>query len=144
MLFQRINRTDAEKIFIICQNVSGSTVTAGYSVVFDTGASVNGVRVTKCETTDMQAFAGVADEDIANNGYGRIQVYGYRSSVYITSSAGSSVVGDNLYPVGDAWGLRPADSGATAKAFGFLCEAITASAASSTYTLNAKAFIRAL
>jgi len=128
---------------MIVQNVSGSTVTAGYSVVFDTGGSVDGVRVTKPETTDMQAFAGVADEDIANSGYGRIQVYGYRSSAYIYSSTGSSATGDNLTVIGDIWGLTPATSIGTSKAFAFICEAVTASSSSQFYTTK-KIFIRAL
>src|SRR5512142_2081367 len=144
MLFKRLNRTSPETVFIVAQNVSGSTVTAGYSVVFDVGTSVDGVRVTQASATDLQAFAGVADSDIANSAYGLIQVYGYRSSILISSSAGSSVAGDNLITVASSWGLRPATTAATAKAFGFLCEAITASASSSTYSLTAKAFIRAL
>lgn len=143
MLFKRISRTDAEKIFIVVQNVCGSTITQGYGCCFDVGASVDGVRVTKCETTDMQAFAGVADSDIANNGYGLIQVYGYRSAVSIYASTGSSVTGDNLTVVGDQWGLTPATSVGTSKAFGFLCEAVSASS-SSQYNTKAKAFIRAL
>jgi len=144
MLFQRINRSDAEKIYIICQNVSGSTMTAGYSCVFDTGASVDGVRVTKASTDDLQAFAGVADADIANNGYGKIQIYGYRSSAYIYSSAGDSPTGANLSVVATEWGLTPATTLGTSKAFGFLCEAVSSSAASSQYHLTAKVFIRAL
>lgn len=143
MLFARINRGDAEKVFIICQNVSGSTMTAGYACVFDTGASVDGVRVTKASSTDCQAFAGVADADIANNAYGKIQCYGYRSSAYIYSSAGDSVTGDNLTCVAD-WGMTPATGAGTSKAFGFLCEAVSSSAASSQYHLTAKVFIRAL
>lgn len=142
MLFQRINRTDAEKVFIICQNVSGSTVTAGYAVVFDTGASVDGVRVTKASATDCGAFAGVADEDIANNGYGKIQVYGYRSSIAIYASTGSSVTGDGLTCVA-SWGMTPATSSGSSKQFGFLCEAVTASS-SSQFMTTKKAFIRAL
>src|SRR5512147_1746249 len=117
MLVQRINRDGAEKVFIICKNVSGSTMTAGYAVVFDTGASVDGVRVTKASSTDVQAFAGVVDADIASNAYGKIQVYGYRSSAYIYSSAGDSVTGDNLTCVAD-WGMTPAASVGTSKAFG--------------------------
>lgn len=145
MLFQRVNRTDAEKVFIICQNVSGSTMAAGYSCVFDVGASVDGVRVTKPETTDMQAFAGVADEDIASNAYGRIQVYGYRAAALIyLGSAGSAATGDNLSVIGDQWGLQPATPLGTSKAFGFLCEAVAASAASSAYNSSAKIFVRAL
>lgn len=143
MLFQRINRSDAEKIFIICQNVSGSTMTAGYACVFDTGASVDGVRVTKASSTDLQAFAGVADADIASNAFGKIQIYGYRSSAYIYSSAGDSNAGDSLSAVAD-WGMTPVTGAGTAKCFGFLCEAVSSSAASSQYHLTAKVFIRAL
>lgn len=143
MIIQRINRDDAEKVFIVCKNVSGSTMTSGYACVFDVGASVDGVRVTKASSTDLQAFAGVADSDIANNAYGKIQIYGYRSSAYIYSSAGDSVSGDNLTCVAD-WGMTPVATDGTAKAFGFLCEAVSSSAASSQYHLTAKVFIRAL
>lgn len=143
MLFKRISRTDAEKIYIVAYNASGSTITQGYGCCFDVGASVDGVRVTKCETTDMQAFAGVADADIASTAYGKIQIYGYRAAVSIYSSTGSSATGDNLVVVGDQWGLLPATSVGTSKAFGFLCEAITASS-SSQFNTKAKAFIRAL
>jgi hypothetical protein len=143
MLFKRVSRSQAETIFIVVQNVCGSTMTAGYSVCFDCGASVNGVRVTKCETTDMQSYAGVVDADIANNAYGLVQAYGYRASAAIYASTGSSVTGDNLTVVGDQWGLTPATSVGTSKAFGFLCEAITASA-SSQFNTTAKIFVRAL
>ena len=143
MLFKRVSRSEPEKVFIVAKNVSGSTATAGYSLVFDVGASVDGVRVTQAFSTDLQAYAGVADSDIANNDYGLVQVYGYRSSAKIKSSTGSSVAGDNLITVAADWGLTPATTGATAKAFGFLCEAITASA-SSQFATTAKVFIRAL
>jgi hypothetical protein len=143
MLFKRISRSTAETVFIVARNVSGSTMTASYAAVFDVGASVDGVRVTQASTADLQAFAGVADSDIANNDYGLIQVYGYRSSVRIYSSTGSSVAGDNLTVVNAQWGLTPAASGGTAKAFGFLCAAVAGSS-SSQYLTNAAAFIRAL
>ena len=67
MLFKRVSRSEPEKVFIVAKNVSGSTATAGYSLVFDVGASVDGVRVTQASATDLQAYAGVADSDIANN-----------------------------------------------------------------------------
>ena len=143
MLFQRINRTDAEKIFIICQNVSGSTLTSGYSCVFDVSASVDGVRVTQASSTDTSAFAGVADEDIANSGYGRVQVYGYRSSAAIYSSTGSSAAGDVLSPVAAAWSLTPSATATTSKSFAFLAAAVAASS-SSRYNTTAKIFVRAL
>jgi len=145
MLFQRINRNDAEKVFLEVQNVSGSTATAGYALVLDVGANVDGVRVTQASATDVQAFVGVANADIANNAYGLVQCYGYRSSVRIYSSAGSSVAGDDLTVVAGAahWGLTPVTGQGVNKAFGFLCEAISASS-SSQYATTAKGFIRAL
>ena len=143
MLFKRISRSNPEVAYIVVQNVSGSTLTAGYSCVFDVGASTDGVRVTQASSTDLQAYAGVADNDIANNDYGLIQVYGYRSSVYIYSSAGTSASGDELTVVAAEWGLTPQATSGDAKSFGFLCEAVSGSS-SSQYHTTAKAFIRAL
>ena len=144
MLFQRINRSDAEKIFIICQNVSGSTMTAGYSCVFDTGASTDGVRVTQANAGDLQAYAGMADADIANNAYGKVQIYGYRAAGYIYSSAGDSLAGEPFKPIDGEWGVTPFTTTGSLKTFGFLCQAVSSSAASSQYHLSAKVFIRAL
>lgn len=143
MIFKKTTRTQAETIFMVVKNVSGSTMTAGYSMVLDIGASVDGVRCTQADTVDLGAFIGVADRDIANNDYGLAQVYGYRSSVYIYSSTGSSAGGDHLVVVNGEWGLTPAASSGSAKNYGFLCEAITASSSSQFHT-TAKAFIRAL
>ena len=144
MLFKRISRTVAETVFLVAKNVSGSTITAGYSCVFDTGGSVDGVRVTQASTTDVQAFAGVADQDIADSGFGLLQVYGYRASVYIYTSAGDSAAGDPLALTGNQWGITPGAATAHTKSFGFVCEAITNSASSSQFSTTAKGFIRGL
>lgn len=143
MLFKRVSRAQAETVFVVAKNVSGSTITAGYSCVFDVGANVDGVRVTQASSTDLQAYAGVADSSIADSAYGLIQVYGYRASVYLKSSTGSSVAGDNLTVAAATWGLTPATTSGASKSFGFLCEAVAASS-SSQYHTTAKAFIRAL
>lgn len=143
MLFKRVSRAQAETVFVVVKNVSGSTITAGYSCVFDVGASVDGVRVTQASAADLQAYAGIADSSIANNAYGLVQVYGYRSSAYIYSSTGSSVAGDNLTVVAAEWGLTPAATAGTSKAFGFLCAAVTASSSSQFHT-TAAVFVRAL
>lgn len=146
MLFKRISRSTAETIFLVAKNVSGSTVTAGYHVVWDVGASADGVRVTQADTADLNAYAGIADSDIADDAYGLLQVYGYRSSAYIYSSAGSSVAGTTYNVINSDWGVTPDTSGASsasAKAFGFMCAAVTASA-SSQYHTTAAVFVRAL
>lgn len=142
MLFKRISRTDAEKVFIVAKNVSGGTITAGYATVWDITAP-DGVRISKPATATLSAFAGIADADMANNAYGLIQVYGYRSSAYIYSSTGSSAAGDYLTIENGAWSVTPATSSATVTGYGFLAEAIAASS-SSRYFTTAKVFIRSL
>lgn len=143
MLFKRVSRSQPEVIYMVVQNVSGSTITQGYSCVFDISASVDGVRVTQASSFDLQAYAGVADSDISNNAYGLIQVYGYRSSALLISSTGSSVAGDNLTVVAAKWGLTPATTLGTSKTFGFLAAAVAASS-SSQFSTTAAIFVRAL
>jgi hypothetical protein len=144
MLFKRISRSQPEVAYVVVKNVSGGTITAGYSVVWDISATTDGVNVTQPATASLGCFAGVADSNIASNAYGLIQVYGYRASTYVYSSTGSSAAGEGLNTVNAEWGLTPsAASSASAKSFAFLCEAVTGSS-SSRYHLNAKAFIRAL
>ncbi len=143
MIWQRVNRSDPEKIFIVVQNVAGGTLTAGYSCVWDVSAP-DGVRVTQAVTATLGAYAGIADADIANNGYGLIQVFGYRSSAYIYSSTGSSAAGDILIPTDSSYGLSPyAYAQTTTKGFAALAEALSASSSSRYYTTK-KVFIRAL
>lgn len=145
MLFKRVSRSAAEQVFIVVQNVSGGTLMAGYSCCWELG-SVDGVRVTQPATAFLQAFAGIADADIANNGYGLIQVYGYRSSAYISrSSEKATAAGVECEILNGNWGLSPvggAISNGQYKCFAFLCEAVTSSASAS-YT-TAKVFVRAL
>jgi len=145
MLFKRINRTLAETIYMVVKNVSGSTITAGYSCVFDTSASVDGVRVTQATSTDVQAYAGVADADIADTAYGRIQVWGYRASALISYSSVSLVVGDVLGAYGGLWGLArlAVNTTGSTKGFAFACEAVASSSAVA-HTTTAKVFLRTL
>lgn len=104
---------------------------------------MDGVRVTQASAADLQAFAGIADSDIANSAFGLVQVYGYRASAYIYSSTGSSASGDELITVAAEWGLTPQATSADAKSWGFLCAAVSASS-SSQYHTTAKVFVRAL
>lgn len=143
MLFKRISRSAAEVVYMVIKNVSGSTMTAGYSGVFDVSANADGVRITQASSADLQAYAGIANADIANNAYGLLQVFGYRASAYIYSSTGTSASGDELTVVANEWGLTPQATSGDAKSFGFLCEAVSASS-SSQYHTTAKVFVRAM
>jgi len=146
MLFKRISRASAEVVFIVAKNVSGSTMTAGYHAVFDIGASSDGVRVTQATTGDLNAYAGIADSDIADTAFGLLQVYGYRASAFIFSSTGSSVAGTTYEVIDSQWGVTPSAAAASSgvnKAFGFMAAAVAASS-SSQYDTTAAVFVRAL
>jgi hypothetical protein len=99
MLFQRINRTDAEQIYTAIYNVMGATITAGYAMVYDT-ATFDGLRVTKPATATLSLLVGVANKDIADSSYGIAQVYGYRQSAFVTNGTSQAIsAGDILIPV---------------------------------------------
>lgn len=87
MLFQRVNRSDPEKIFIVVYNsYSTASLTNGQAVMWDT-TDANGVSVTKPTSLNSQyggnLIAGVAAETIAAGAYGLIQVWGYHSAVRV-------------------------------------------------------------
>lgn len=147
MLFQRVNRSDPEKVFIVVKNGSGATLTAGYPGFIDLEMTTpDGVQVTNStvSTTGTQTLLGVADADIATGQYGLLQVYGFRADVRCLSSAGVNAKGSILTYVNATNGFTPAaDATASSKAWGVLCEAIAASSSSAYYT-TADCFLRCL
>jgi len=100
MLFQRINRSNPEKIFIVAYNsYSTAALTNGQAVMWDYATDADGVGITK-PTASAKAtshygttFAGVAAEGIAAGAYGLIQVYGYHSAVRVRNVTGGKPVG---------------------------------------------------
>ncbi|MFX0199627.1 MAG: hypothetical protein ACFFCW_26185 [Candidatus Hodarchaeota archaeon] len=89
MLFQRINRTDPEKVFVVAKNsYSTASLTNGQVVNWDYTTDADGVGVTKPADTTGFAVAGLAAETIAHNSYGLIQVYGYHSAGRVDGSSG--------------------------------------------------------
>lgn len=83
MLLQQLNRTDAEKVFVIGQNVSTATTLGNTLVCWE--PIVAAVSLGNCfnlpRTSSINLFAGVLDADAAANAFQLVQVYGYRSSV---------------------------------------------------------------
>jgi len=120
MLFARINRTDPEKVFIVCKNgYSTAALSNGQAVMWDMG-DADGVSVTKPSgTTKGHAFAGVVAETIAIAGYGLVQVYGYHSAVRVdcSTTAKNIYTGTPVYMRVNAFNLKgaPYTSGATAE-----------------------------
>lgn len=95
MLFQRINRSDPEKIFMVFYNsYSTASLTNGQPVIIDYATDANGVSVTKpTASTDAHAgfaSAGIVAETIAFGSYGLVQVYGYHSAVRARSLTGGT------------------------------------------------------
>ncbi len=94
MEFQRINRTDPEKIFIVVLNsFSTASLTDGQGVMWDYPTDADGVSVTRPTaraTSAGIAVAGVAAETIAAGSHGLIQVYGHHTAVRVRTVTGGT------------------------------------------------------
>ena len=142
MLFQRINREDAERVYTIGYNISAATVTAGYAVVWDVTAP-DGVSVSQPASATLSCLVGIAATDIADDGYGKIQVYGYKASAWVYNNNTTAIsAGDILIPMNAAWhlGWLSTATGAT----GLVMAAESYATATTSVTANKKVFIRCL
>lgn len=92
MLFQRVNRSDPEKVFIIGYNSSADSWSNGYAVRWDYTTDVNGVGMEKPAALGAAGvgciLAGVAAETIASGAYGLVQVWGYHSAIRMRANTG--------------------------------------------------------
>jgi len=84
MLFQRINRTDPEKIFIVAKNsYATASLTVGMPVIWDYATDADGVGVTIPTAECGIACAGITVGTIASGAYGLFQVYGYNADAIV-------------------------------------------------------------
>ena len=89
MEFQRINRTDPERVFVVVKNTySTASLSANQWVAWDVFTDNDGVAVTKPTVALQMCLAGVAVETVANGDYGLIQVWGYRSGARCSGGSG--------------------------------------------------------
>lgn len=143
MLFQVLQRSDPERVFSTWQNVAGATITAGYPVVLDISASVNGNRVSKPATATLSLLVGIADETAADSSYMKVQIYGYRASAYVTNDTSQAVAAGNiLIPVSAQWYLDY--SSASDGKSGFILAAEAFATATTPAADNKKVFIRCM
>jgi hypothetical protein len=98
MLFQQLNRADAEKVFGIFKNVKGSATVAGDVVVLDISTDVDGHRVDQPATASLNAVVGISDSAIADDGYGLVQIYGYRGAANVKRTNTTQAAGLALIP----------------------------------------------
>lgn len=142
MLFQRVNREDAERVFAIFYNIAGATITANYPAVWDV-TSPDGVAVSKPATATLSLLVGIATENIADSAYGKFQLYGYRSSAYVTNDTSQAIAAGNiLIPVNAQWYLDY--SAASDGKSGFVYAAEAFATAATPAAANKKVFIRCL
>lgn len=109
MLFQRISRSDPERVFIVVKNgYTTASLTNGQPVMWDMGdADGVSVSIPSAAFKRGHAFAGIASETIAAGEYGLIQVYGYHSAVIVDSSTTADIyTGAPLYMSVNAFNLE--------------------------------------
>ena len=151
MLFQRINRANPEKVFVVAKNsYSTASLSNGQACIWDFATDADGVGVTMPSaraTNAGVAAAGVAAETIVAGEYGLIQVYGYHSAVRArTATGGSPAIAAGrplaLNAAGSVFCLESVATGSTS-VLTFPCG--FALAANATWTTSAiAAFVKAL
>ena len=107
MQFSAITREAAEKVYTVGRNREGATITQNDVACYDMTTSFDGLWVMQTNAADALNMAGVADENIADNDYGRIQSWGYRASINVSAEGTSITItkGDWCQPVAGTWGV---------------------------------------
>ena len=139
MIFQRLNRTDPERVFAVMR--SNETCAVDDAVALETNSdSIDGVRVRQPDTGLLHTFVGIADAAITSGSYGLIQIYGYRSTSRVFQTNTSIDTGVVLTPVAGAAYVQSFASSNVP--YGVLLETIVSSSVSN--TVSRKVFVRAM
>ncbi len=99
---QTINYNNPETEFILCKNVSGTTLSQGSAVYFDTASVTDGFAVSAARTSQKYLFAGITTAIMASNSTSPaakalVQCYGITSAyMVLASTAVSAVPGNQL------------------------------------------------
>ncbi len=155
MIFQRVNRSDPERVFIIVKNTEAGTLNADDACAWATAsASVDGVAVRQPDSSHAGSIVGIVDAAITDGNFGLVQVYGYRSTSRVFQTNTSQDTGDFMeVSLGSAVLSSYASSQAITSTsdasithrpgpYFVLAETIASSAASA--TISAKMFVRCL
>ena len=143
LIFKRINRTDAESVFIVMQANEAGVAADDVVQLELVAASVNGVLVVQPNSAELNATVGIADAAIGNGAFGLVQIYGYRSTARVLQTGSTLALGAALGPVAGSDMLATGASvglGVYLPAFVLLETAASAAGADS--TISKKIFIR--
>lgn len=158
MLFQRLNRTNPERVFVVVKNsYSTASLAANQWVAWDVITDEDGISVTKIGGVLRHAVAGVAVETVAHGDYGLIQTWGYRSSARMSGGSGlnSSKISEGTFLYVStsgfaAFGLHTISSTVTIPAWRLdkvgvaMSPTNTAAKATSATTWQGKCFVKCL
>lgn len=99
-IFQRVNRSDPERVFVVFLNNNGGSTAAGDTAQLElNSASIDGVKARSVATGNEFAFLGCWDGVTTAGTYGLVQTYGYRSSAKVFQTNTSIDTGAVLVPV---------------------------------------------
>ncbi len=148
MLFKRVSRTDPEQVFVVVFNNNLAALNANSTCQWEfNSASVDGVKVKSVVAGNLYGFVGIVDAAMADQTYGLVQIYGYRSTSAVLTTDTSITTGIPLVAVAAATYLQSENSVYTSNAnmtrtpiYGVLLESIT----TSTGNVSRKIFIRAM
>lgn len=115
MLFQRVNETGPERLFVIAKNTwSTASLTADQWAAWDDATDKDGVGVTKPGGVMLGSVAGVVTETIAHGDFGVIQAWGYRATAETRGGSGGTAVAGSKMVSGAFLHFRTASFGAYA------------------------------
>jgi hypothetical protein len=107
MDLQRVNRSDAEKVYIHYRNMSGATINANAAVCLDLGTTIDGISSIAPASGSFLGWIGISNADVADTGYDRAQAFGYRDRILVSHEGTSVTVtaGEALHLVNGQFGL---------------------------------------
>lgn len=133
-----------ETVDVTITNAQGATITLGYPAAYTTtAASVDGKLAVLPATANLFTFAGIALNNIPNNGVGLVRAYGFCNSVAIFATGTSVTVGAGVVMGPGAASLGVNSTGAVST-FGPVIAMASIGAAVNSPGGYAKGFVRSL
>lgn len=147
MLLQRVNRSDAERVFVAIYNATGGAVAAGDALTLDHVTTPDGVRAIKPTSANLN-LVGLAASAMADGAYGLAQAYGLCTfASVIPDVTTAQAAGITLMPTNASFNLGGV-AAKTAVSTGAAVSQITLLATVATMTtparVNGTVFIRCL
>lgn len=143
MLLKRLNRDEPERIFVVVENNEGAQMDKDATASLDITTDVDGIKALDINANEEYAFMGIVDANIADNDFGLVQTYGYRSSSNVVRTNTNLSAGMPLTPVAAVHHLAQVGT-AAATALGAIWVIAAESSTSGAGSSSPKVFIRAM